>query len=141
MNRLKVLNYVRKHPNASRPVIAKETGLSLPSITNIITYLTSIGILHQSGTEVVTRAGRKSALLRLNPALYDFLCIYFAETSVVLARTDLEGNIIETSDFSIQDMSPDAITEKLCDSVLELIKLGIVKTRVNRVQIPYFVHD
>ena len=121
MNRLKVLNYVRRHPNASRPVIAKETGLSLPSITNIITYLTSVGILHQSGTEVVTRAGRKSALLRLNPSLYDFLCIYFGENSVVLARTDLEGNILETTDFSIQDMSSDTITEKLCDNALNFV--------------------
>jgi Fic family protein len=49
MNRLKVLNFIRKNPGTSRPLIAEQTGLSLSSITNVTSYLLNLGLLTESG--------------------------------------------------------------------------------------------
>ncbi len=79
MNRLKVLQFVRRNPDVSRPIIAAQTGLSLPSITNIVSYLLETGILFESGMEKVNRVGRKSTLLRFSADAYDLICIYLDE--------------------------------------------------------------
>ena len=50
MNRLKVLNYIRKNPNTPRSIIARETGLSVASLTNITSYLISAGLLAECVT-------------------------------------------------------------------------------------------
>ena len=79
MNRLKVLDYVRRHPNTTRPCIAKGTGLSLPSITNTTSYLLDIGLLCENGTEKVDRVGRKSVFLSFCAKTYDLICIFLNE--------------------------------------------------------------
>lgn len=64
MNRLKVLNLVRRNQRIARPAIAQQTGLSLSSITNITAYLLEKGLLEECGTEPAERVGHKSTLLR-----------------------------------------------------------------------------
>ena len=122
MNRLKVLDYIRRNPDVSRPYIAENTGLSLASITNTTSYLLDIGLIYESGIEKVGRVGRKSVLLRFCPSNYNLICIYLNEKYTNIAYTDLEGNAkdkikIETNKLSIED----TMTE-LCDSILSLIK-------------------
>ncbi|MBQ9997673.1 MAG: MarR family transcriptional regulator, partial [Clostridia bacterium] len=51
INRLKVLNYIRKNPDISRPMLAKATGLSLSSITNIVVYLMEKRLVAETGIE------------------------------------------------------------------------------------------
>ena len=75
INRLKVLNYVRRNPGVSRPQIAAETGLSLSSLTNITSYLLEEGLLAEDGTEQVGCVGRKSTLLRFRAEAYGLICI------------------------------------------------------------------
>ena len=76
MNRLKVLNYVRANPGVARPTIATETGLSLPSLTNVTTYLLSEGLLKEIGQEDVGRVGRKGMLLKLNERAFELLLVF-----------------------------------------------------------------
>ena len=64
MNRLKVLDYIRKNPGAARPQIALDTGLSLASLTNITSYLLEQKLIAESGMEKVERVGRKGTLIR-----------------------------------------------------------------------------
>ncbi len=121
MNRLKALNYVRNNPDCSRPQIAKATGLSLPSVTNITTYLLEIGILCENGTEEVSRVGRKSVLLRLCASKYDLICVYLKETSATITRTDLVGTVKEKILLEIKGLSSDVITQKLCEAIVSLV--------------------
>lgn len=122
MNRLKVLDYIRRNPDVSRPLISEKTGLSLASITNTTSYLLDIGLIYESGVEKVGRVGRKSVLLRFCPSNYNLICIYLNEKYTNIAYTDLEGNAkdkikIETDKLSIED----TMTE-LCDSIRLLMK-------------------
>ena len=117
MNRLKVLNYVRFHPDCSRPVISKETGLSLASITNITSYLLDIGILTENGTEDVGRVGRKSTLLRFAKSAYNLRCVFLSEDYLSIYITDLTGNPHRKVRHSTKDLSS--------EKVIELIKVSL----------------
>jgi len=121
INRLKVLNYVRKNPDVVRPVISRETGLSLASITNITSYLLEVGLLSETGTENVGRVGRKSTLLRFCASKYNLICIVLGKNHINIAYTDLEGNIIDIFRIDSKNLSPDEIMESVRQNVRILI--------------------
>lgn len=121
MNRLKVLEFVRKNPDASRPMIASATGLSLPSITNIVSYLLEIGLLQENGLEKVTRVGRKSTLLRISASAYDLVCIYLDEKNALIVRTDFEGNPKEKVCLTIHKNSSEQSLKELFDTTISIV--------------------
>lgn len=122
MNRLKVLNYVRMHPDCSRPEISRETGLSLASITNVTSYLLEIGILSENGTEIVGRVGRKSTLLRFSKDAYSFICVFLSEDYINIYVTDLLGNPIEKIQHSTENLSSEKVIELIKNSLADLIE-------------------
>jgi len=121
MNRLKVLNYIRNHPDCSRPEIARETGLSLASITNVTTYLLDIGILLENGTEIVGRVGRKSTLLRFSKDAYMLICVFLSENHINIYTTDLLGNPIEKFKYSTKNLSSENVIELIKNSISDVI--------------------
>ncbi len=122
INRLKVLNFVRKNPDCSRPIIAKETGLSLPSITNIVTHLSELGYLKECGTEDVERVGRKSALLRFSPENGKFLCAFLFDETVNIFVCDLSGKASSEYEFSRIGLSLSETISLVCDKVQAITK-------------------
>lgn len=121
MNRLKVLNYVRNHPDCSRPQIAQATGLSLPSVTNVTTYLLDIGILCENGMEEVNRVGRKSVLLRLCASKYDLVCVHLEDTTATIVRTDLEGAIKEKAQIEMAGKDSEVLATKLSEAIVTMV--------------------
>lgn len=93
MNRLDVLNFIRRNSNVTRPQLAEETGLSLASITNITAYLLENGFICEGGTEEAGRVGRKSTLLNFCAKSYDLVCVYLSDKDISIALTDLKGRI------------------------------------------------
>ncbi|MBQ2890504.1 MAG: ROK family transcriptional regulator, partial [Clostridia bacterium] len=122
INRLKVLNFVRKNPNCSRPIIAKETGLSLPSITNMVNHLSELGYLKECGTEDVERVGRKSTLLRFSPENGKFLCVFLFDETVNIFICDLSGKASSEYEFSKRGLSLSETISLVCDKVQEITK-------------------
>ncbi len=122
MNRLKVLNYVRKHPDSLRPEIARETGLSLASITNITSYLLDIGILSENGTEIVGRVGRKSTLLRFSNEAYNLICVFLSENYINIYVTDLLGNPAEKFKHPTKGLSSDTVISLIKNSLTDIVK-------------------
>jgi len=118
MNRLKVLNYVRRNPDSSRPVIAEKTGLSLASITNITTYLIEEGLLTECGRETVSRVGRKSTLLRFGKDAYNLICVILGEESICVTLTDLEGGI----KTQLESLAGELSAQEVMDTVREQVK-------------------
>ncbi len=121
MNRLKVLNYVRRHPDSARPEIARETGLSLASITNITSYLLDIGILSENGTEDVGRVGRKSTLLRFSNDAYNLICVFLSEDYINIYVTDLLGNPAEKFRHPTKNLSSDGVISLIKKSLTDII--------------------
>lgn len=122
MNRLKVLDFIRRNPDASRPIIAEKTGLSLASITNTTAYLLDLGLIYENGLENVGRVGRKSTLLRFCATEYDLICIYLSEKHINVAYTDLEGNAKEKIRVESENSSPEETVAELQKNVSSLIK-------------------
>lgn len=124
INRLKVLNFIRKNPDTSRPAISQATGLSLASITNVTAYLIDLGLVSECGTENVERVGRKSTLLRFCATSYNLICVAISKHHMNIAYTDLEGNIIKNICVNTDKMSPDKVMASVREKVAELLETG-----------------
>lgn len=121
MNRLKVLNYIRKNPDVARPTISHDTGLSLSSMTNITSYLLGRGLVTESGIEKAQRVGRKGTLLRFNAQAYGLVCIFLGVGNVTISHTDLEGNILTSVRVDADNLSPRKVVELIRENVATLI--------------------
>lgn len=121
MNRLKVLNYVRANPGVARPTIANETGLSLPSLTNVTTYLLGEGLLKEMGQEEVGRVGRKGMLLKLNERAYELLLVFIYDLHFVVIHTDLEGMIIDRTRVDMNETDPEKLVLLVRRNVMRML--------------------
>lgn len=122
MNRLKVLNYIRKNPDVSRPLIAHETGLSVASLTNITSYLLDAGLITESGTEKAERVGRKGTLLRFCAETYGLIFVFVSVDFVNISYTDMEGRIITRIRVKVEDMQPSKVVELVREKVASLVR-------------------
>ena len=94
INRLKILNFIREQNTALRPEISSQTGLSLSSVTNIVTYLMKKNFVVSDGSVVEGRVGRRADLLRFRNDAYNFICVLIEKHGFTVAFTDLKGNIL-----------------------------------------------
>lgn len=117
MNRLKVLSFIRRNPDCSRPQIAKHTGLSLSSITNITAYLIDLGIIHECGTEKVGRVGRKSTLLQLNAERNELICAFVSGNGINLYLTDLLGVPIDKQTVSTEGCAGEEALTRMTEAL------------------------
>ena len=121
MNRLRVLNYIRRNPDTSRPVISQHTGLSLASITNITAYLLDIGMLTESGIEPANRVGRKTTLLRFSNDAHGLIIASLTGTCADIFYTTPDGEIIDSCSDSIKGMSSEMAIECVLKLVCDLL--------------------
>ena len=118
INRLKVLEIIRSKGPVARPKIAKLTGLSPSSITNIITYLLERGLVAEMGTVDSKDVGRKATLIRFNPSAHRIIAANVEADKADIALTDLAGNILTMREI--------AFDRRMLDSeILNLIKKEI----------------
>lgn len=120
MNRLKVLDYVRRHVDASRTDIAQATGLSLASITNITAYLLEKGIISESGVENADRVGRKRTLLRFCADRYATVCVIIEDRIAHVLLTDLEGEILQAEQLKTGRLSMERVLEDITASIVRM---------------------
>ena len=109
MNRLKVLDFIRKNPDTSRPYIAEQTGLSLASLTNVTAYLLDEGLLYECGVEPADRVGRKSTLLKFCAERYGYIIVALHGGSADIYYTNLEGEKKYNESVSVSDCSSEQI--------------------------------
>ncbi len=121
MNRLKVLKYIRRNPDVARRLIARETGLSMASLTNITSYLLDAGLLVENGTEKAERVGRKGTLLRFRADTFGMICILLNIDSVNISYTDLEGEIITRIRVNVSELQPNKVVELVRKNVASLV--------------------
>ncbi|MBQ8683972.1 MAG: ROK family protein [Clostridia bacterium] len=120
MNRLKVVDFIRHHPDVSRAIIAQGTGLSLASITNITTYLLEKGIITETGVENAVRVGRKGALLRFCAQRYTYICCIIEDRVAHVLLTDMEGNILVAEQIGTQEQSLEDLLEEMGNRINRL---------------------
>lgn len=103
INRVKVLDCIRKNVASARPDLAKQTNLSLSSITNIVNYLLAQNLVHPVGRASSTGAGRRAALISFNATARYLICINIEPHETYVALTDLCGTILSISKIIIRE--------------------------------------
>ncbi|MDK2897269.1 MAG: hypothetical protein PWP04_1389 [Candidatus Atribacteria bacterium] len=98
-NRSLVLSLVKKRGLISRIELARITGLTQPTITNIVNELMASNLLQEVGTSD-TKAGRKPILLAVNDRAFYTIAISFTRHGFSVALTDLGPNILYRRDSS-----------------------------------------
>lgn len=118
INRLKVLDVIRARGPIARPEIARQTGLSPSSITNIIGYLMERNLVLDVGTVDSRDVGRKAALLCFNPAGHRIIAANVEADRAYVALTDLSGMVLSRKEIPL--------TVRMMDfEILNLIKKEI----------------
>lgn len=112
MNRLKVLDAIKRSGGITRPALARQTGLSMASITNIVSYLKARNVVSETEHEEDGKLGRKAALLRCKYTAYDVVCVKIETGGLTLSLTDLSGAVKHIEKKAVSDTGP-AFTESL----------------------------
>ncbi|NJD01210.1 MAG: ROK family transcriptional regulator [Ruminiclostridium sp.] len=128
INRLKVFDCIRQKEPVARPEIAKITGLSPSSITNIVTHLLEKNLVVEVGTVDSKEVGRKATLIKFNPSAMKVISIDIESSNINLALTDLGGEIIKIKEISINRLARDF-------EIMNLIKreIGFILNESNNV--------
>ena len=117
-----MLDFIRRNPNITRPVIADETGLSLASITNITSYLLESGLLTESGIEPAERVGRKSIFLRFHTEAYGLILVSLKESLADISYTDLDGKVLSRQALDISGLSQSQVIALLEQRISDFIQ-------------------
>ncbi|MDR3644779.1 MAG: ROK family transcriptional regulator [Clostridia bacterium] len=111
MNRVKVMECIRASHGISRPEIARATGLSPSSVTNIVSYLLERDYVLEKGPTDSGDVGRRAIILEFNTRRMPILVIHIERDTATAAVTDLGGEpllqICEpiTSDCGVERLS------------------------------------
>jgi len=111
-NRSLVLQLLKKKGPLSRIELARITGLTQPTITNIVNDLLSSNLLKEVGVSD-TKAGRKPILLSVNDQAFFIVAINFTRQGFSIALTDLGPNILfrRDSHYSLLEDTDIALLE------------------------------
>jgi len=111
-NRSLVLKLLKKKGLMSRIDLARITGLTQPTITNIVNDLLSANLLKEVGVSD-TRAGRKPILLAVNEQAFYIVAIRFTRRGFSIALTDLGPNVLfrRDSHYSLLENTDLALLE------------------------------
>lgn len=122
INREKVLSYIRKNSPVSRNELSKVTGLSLSSITNIVSFFMDTNLVTETGRIKNEGAGRKAVMIEFNAGAMSLIAINIETEEAIVSLTDLSGGIIKSESVAISKRdNADAVLEKIEKSVLAMI--------------------
>ena len=93
-NRRRVLDALRRRGTASRAELARATGLSRSTISNVVTDLQGTGLVVENDGSVPARQGRPPVLLSIDPAAGSVVGIDFGHSDVRVAVGDLSRRIL-----------------------------------------------
>src|SRR5690349_3105471 len=98
MNRNLLLNILRREGQLSRTQLTEISGLSVGTVSQIITDLLEKNWLLETG-ELESTGGRRQTMLRLNPQAGYAVGVKLMENRAVCAVTDFEARVVHYDDY------------------------------------------
>lgn len=117
VNRLRVLNLIRRSESASRADIARLLHLNKPSCSEIVRTLLDEGLIREEEKKL-TRNGRRPTPLSLNKSGKLVVAVDMGFRSCSMAIADMRGNILRWERFP-SPASP--APEEICYSILKTL--------------------
>lgn len=114
-----VLCELRANPLQSRTDLARRTGLSLPTVSEIVAGLLSAGVVEERETGR-SAGGRRPVLLGIRPDAGYVVGIKLTETRLIAVLTDLDAGIVARKVAPIPASTVDAVVDAVAGAVREL---------------------
>lgn len=122
-NRQVVLGTIRGAGGVSRVEIARETGLTAQTISNIVKRLLSEGLVIEAGKGLSDGGGKPRVRLKINPEAGYALGVQVDRDEVYLVLLNLDGRPVGQSRHPMPEgQSPEAVVDLVADSVGRLIR-------------------
>jgi N-acetylglucosamine repressor len=115
LNRLLVLNTIRKRGPIARYEVAKVTSLAPPTVTVIVNDLIKAGVITEIGSGE-SSGGRKPVLLELNRRSGFIFAVRLQHDEIVVAILDITGNILESRYLKVNTALPDDVVNAIKES-------------------------
>jgi len=113
-----ILNVIRRQGLISRAEIAKLTGLTPPTVTNITNKLLELGLILESMMGE-SSGGRRPLLLKINPQLGSVIIINIRSQKMMGYVVDPEFRIQYQESNSIQGMNKEEVLELMLKMIAE----------------------
>ena len=121
LNRLLLLNHLRRHGPTARSDIATATGLSPAAISYVSSELLEQQVIVE--LDAVADGGRRRMTrLDLNYAGHVALGVKLMEHSFRATLTDLGTNVIDTLTADVDARSPQAVAQAIADALAQLLE-------------------
>ncbi len=114
-NRLLVRDTIRRKGLIARYELAKETGLTPPTVTVIVNELIRDGVVREVGRGE-SNGGRRPVMLELNPKAALVFAVRIQRGEAVTAIFDLIGNILNQYSQTVNTTSPQELIEVIGES-------------------------
>ncbi|MFI8073351.1 ROK family protein [Streptomyces sp. NPDC086033] len=115
-----LLERLRASGPASRAQLARESGLSKPTVSSALAALESAGLVREVGTHVPER-GRTAVLYAPDPAAGHVLGIDVGRSWLRVAVADLDGSVVARSDVRNQARSSGAMADLVVSTARQVV--------------------
>ncbi|MGW2744047.1 ROK family protein [Streptomyces sp. NPDC001450] len=115
-----LLDRLRHHGAASRAQLARETGLSKPTVSSALASLETAGLVHQVGTHAPER-GRVAVLYAPDPAAGYALGVDIGRSWLRVALADLDGTVVARSDVRNPARGADALADLVVGTARQVV--------------------
>jgi predicted NBD/HSP70 family sugar kinase len=124
-NRSLVLQTLYRSGQRSRADIARETGLTRVTISDLVAELLTEGLVVELGQRESARPGKPAVLLDINRKAYQIVGVDLSEhTTFRGAVLDLDGVILQRADVPLEGAVGQDATRKVLDLVDRLVALA-----------------
>jgi glucokinase len=122
-NALTILRLLREASSCSRADLVRASGLSAPTVTNVVGDLLAAGLIKALG-EGESSGGRPPDMISFNAARGCLLAVQITSQHLLFLLTDLRGAELDTSKLSLerQKTTPDAICQCIGVETRRLLK-------------------
>jgi predicted NBD/HSP70 family sugar kinase len=124
-NRSLVLQTLYRSGERSRADIARETGLTRVTISDLVAELLTEGLVVELGQRESARPGKPAVLLDINRTAYQIIGIDLSEHATFRgALLDLDGRILERAEIPLASSTGDEATAKVVALTERLVALA-----------------
>src|SRR4051794_13744730 len=124
-NRSLVLQTLYRSGQRSRADLARETGLTRVTISDLVAELLAEGLVIELGQRESARPGKPAVLLDINRTAYQIIGLDLSEHTVFRgAVLDLDGTILVRADVPLEGATGEDAAGKVSALVRELVSLA-----------------
>ncbi len=117
-----ILNYIRRYGPVSKALIARQTGITPPTVTNICNSLLEKNLIYEEGQEKLS-LGRPSLLLQFNETVEHILIVHVRTHRIVFSVVAPNQTVIEERVVSCWECSGDTILENMYQGIEDMLAM------------------